>query len=235
MKKNNLPEVKYEPEPGTATYMAKLIAGANQAEHNTLTHRSNTNSGHTSLQSSLNRTVIKTSTYPTSGATAIGPQFVIVDGQANTKRGRHNNSISQDDSVLTMSTKKQKDELPRSLSQPQKSSTLNLEEELNMVEKLRHLKIKIKEMSLEVSDKMKYWIPIGGGKVRKHFSLIEFATHLRNNDIIMDGERKREILKETENSICAKFGHEELSVELSYSGSRMISSMTSDEDLQVFP
>jgi len=108
LKKNNLPEVKYEPEPGTATYMAKLIAGANQAEHNTLTHRSNTNSGHTSLQSSLNRTVIKTSTYPTSGSTAIGPQFVIVDGQANTKRGRHNNSISQDDSVLTMSTKKTK-------------------------------------------------------------------------------------------------------------------------------
>ena len=38
LKKNGLPEVKYEPEPGTATYMAKLIAGAN-TKQNTQAHR----------------------------------------------------------------------------------------------------------------------------------------------------------------------------------------------------
>ena len=38
LKNNGLPEIKYEPEPGTATFMAKLIAGTNCTDTDTHTH-----------------------------------------------------------------------------------------------------------------------------------------------------------------------------------------------------
>ena len=83
LKKNGLPEVQYEPEPGTATYMAKLIAGAN-TKQNTQAHRSNTTSGTTSAQSiPENRTIIKTSTLHTRGATSLSPQFRLTTNQTN--------------------------------------------------------------------------------------------------------------------------------------------------------
>ena len=38
LKKNGLPEIKYEPEPGTAAFMAKLLTGANCTDTHTHTH-----------------------------------------------------------------------------------------------------------------------------------------------------------------------------------------------------
>ena len=64
---------------------------------------------------------------------------------------------------------------------------------------------------------MKQLIPNGGGKVKKHFIIMDFANHLKNNDFIMNGEEKREILQEAEYLIRSKAGHLEFSTELSYS------------------
>ena len=64
---------------------------------------------------------------------------------------------------------------------------------------------------------------------------MEFANHLKNDDFIMNGEEKREILQETENLISSKAGHLELSTELSYSGPLRINFMSSDDDSQDFP
>ena len=99
LKKNGLPEVRYDPEPGTASYMAKLIAGAN-TNQNTQAHRSNTISGTTSAQSvPENRTIIKTSTLHTLGATSLSPQFRLTTNRTNlSKRSRALNcSVSLDD------------------------------------------------------------------------------------------------------------------------------------------
>ena len=133
LKKNGLPEVKYEPEPGTATYMAKLMAGANHTEHNPLplsyrsttplgqtsTHRSTIPLGHTPALHSP--TITKTSVLQTLGATALAPQFRITSNQANfSKRGRTaNSSMSLDDSTLQITSKKHKEDRQISLSQPQ--------------------------------------------------------------------------------------------------------------------
>ena len=242
MKKNGLPEVKYEPEPETATYMAKLIAGAN-TKQNTQVHRSNTFSGTTPVQSAPeNRTIIKTSTLHTLGATSLSPQFRLTTNRTNlSKRSRAlNSSISLDDSVIQGTSKKQKDDMQNSLSQPQKTSTQNMEEEMNIIEKHRHLKSKIKAMHLEISDKLKHHLminPNGGGRFKKHFTIIDFANHLKNNDFIMDGEEKREILQETDNLISSNAGLLELSTELNYSGPHIVNEiieMSSDNDSQDF-
>ena len=236
LKKNGLPEVKYEPEPGTANYMAKLIAGAN-TNQNFQTHRSNTILGTTSDQSaSENRTIIKASTLHPLGAMALPPQFKITSNQTSlNKRGRTlNTSISHDDSTLLVTTKKQKDDMQTSSLQPQKTSTPNTEEHANVAEKYRQLKCKIKAMHLEVSDKLKHMIPHSEETCKKHFTIIQFANHLRNSDLIMDGEKKREILLETDNLTSHRAGHLELSTELSYSGPRMVNTMNSDYDSQDF-
>ena len=171
------------------------------------------------------------------GATALAPQFRLTTNQANiSKRGRtSNNSVSLDDSVIQVTSKKQKDDMQNSLSQPQKTSTQNMEEQMNIIEKHRHLKNKIKAIPIEISDKLKYLLLIGGGKIKKHFIITDFANHLKNNDFIMNGEEKREILQETENLISSKAGHLELSTELSYSGPLRINFMSSDDDSQDFP
>ena len=131
LKKNGLPEVKYEPEPGTATFMAKLMAGANHTEHNPLSYRSTTPLGHTPAHKSTiplghtpalhSPTVTKTSALQTLGATALAPQFRITSNQANfSKRGRTaNSSMSLDDSTLQITSKKHKEDRQISLSQPQ--------------------------------------------------------------------------------------------------------------------
>ena len=107
-----------------------------------------------------------------------------------------------------------------------------MEEELNIAEKHRRLRSKIKAMHLEVSDKLKHLIPHGGGKQKKHFTIIEFANHLKNSDFIMDGEEKREILQESDNLISHLAGHLELSTELNYSGPRMVNRMSSGNESQ---
>ena len=105
---------------------------------------------------------------------------------------------------------------------------------MDITEKHRHLKNKIKAIPIEISNKLKHLIPNGGGKVKKHFIIMDFANHLKN-DFIMNGEEKREILQETENLISSNAGHLELSTELSYSGPRIINRMSSDDDSQDFP
>ena len=215
------------------------MAGAN-TDHNTQAYRSNTTTGITSAQYvPENRTIIKTSARQTLGATALAPQFRLTTNQANiSKRGRtSNNSVSLDDSVIQVTSKKQKDDMQNSLPQPQKTSTQNMEEQMNIIEKHRHLKNKIKAIPLEIIDKLKHLLPKGGGKIKKHFNITDFANHLKNNDFIMNGEEKREILQETENLISSKAGHLELSTELSYSlysGPLRINIMSSDDDSQDF-
>ena len=233
LKKNGLPEVKYEPEPGTATFMAKLMAGANHTELNPQIHRSTTPLGRTPTLHSP--TVTKTSTLQTLGATAFAPQFRIVSNQTSiSKRGRTaNNSMSLDDSFLEITSKKHKEDRQISLSQPQ-TSTQNIEEKLNIIEVHRHLKNKLKEKSIEVSDKLKDWIP-NGRKTRKHFNMFDLAKYLQNNDLIMDGKEKREILQEVESLISSDAGNLEISTEISYSGPRITDRTTSDDEYQVFP
>ena len=87
--------------------------------------------------------------------TALAPQFRLTTNQANfSKRGRTlNNSVSLDDSLIQVTSKKQKDDMQNSLSQPQKTSTQNMEEQMDITEKHRHLKNKIKAISIEISDK----------------------------------------------------------------------------------
>ena len=142
--------------------------------------------------------------------------------------------------VIQGTSKKQKDDMQNSLSQPQKTSTQNMEEEMNIIEKHRHLKSKIKAMHLEISDKLKHHLminPNGGGRFKKHFTIIDFANHLKNNDFIMDGEEKREILQETDNLISSNAGLLELSTELNYSGPHIVNEiieMSSDNDSQDF-
>ena len=89
-------------------------------------------------------------------------------------------------------------------------------------------------MPIQISDRLKHLIPKGEGKVEKRFNIVEFANHLKNNDFIMSGEEKREILQKTENLLICNAGELELSTELNYSGPRMVSRMSSDADLQDF-
>ena len=116
------------------------------------------------------------------------------------------------------------------LVQPTKTSTQNLEENLIPSDKYRSLKAKVKAMPIQISDKLKKHLIPNGEATLKHFTLIEFVKHIKNNDIILSGEAKNELLKETEtlinsNSQC---GHLELSTVLR-------SSMSSDSEPQDFP
>ena len=67
--------------------MAKLMAGTNYTDTNTHTHTHRTirPTGTSATQSTQNRTVIKTSTPPNLGATALG-QFVLTSNQATIAR-----------------------------------------------------------------------------------------------------------------------------------------------------
>ena len=110
-----------------------------------------------------------------------------------------------------------------------------MEEELNIKEVHTHLLNKMKEKSIEVSDTLKYCFPKGMERTRKHFNMVEFAKHLQNSDLIMDGREKREILQEVDSLINSNAGDLEISTEISYSGPRTIDRTTSDDDYQVFP
>ena len=110
-----------------------------------------------------------------------------------------------------------------------------MEDEMNSTEKHRHLRNRIKTMSIEISNKLKHLIPKGGGRVKKHFNINEFATHLRNSDFIMDGKEKREILQVTENLISSNAGHLEISAEINYSGPHTTNRTTSNDESQDFP
>ena len=234
LKKNGLPEVNYEPEPGTATFMANLMAGAYHTENNPQAHKSSTPLGRTPTLHSP--TVTKTSTLQTLGVGAVPAQFKIISNQTNiSKRGRTaNSSMSLDDSILELASKKHREDGRIFLSQPQ-TSTLSMEEELNIKEIHKHLLNKMKEKSIGVSEKLKYMFPKGKDRIRKHFNMTEFAKLLQNSDLIMDGKEKREILQEVDYLINASSGGLEISFEINYSGPRTIDRTTSDDDYQVFP
>ena len=80
------------------------------------------------------------------------------------------------------------------------------ENEMDTVEEVKYLRNKRKVKPIEVTERLKYMFPKGGGKIKKHFNLTELATHLRNSDFIMDGKEKRETLQVVENLISSNAG-----------------------------
>ena len=65
--------------------------------------------------------------------------------------------------------------------------------------------------------------------------MFDLAKYLQNNDLIMDGKEKREILQEVESLISSDAGDLEISTEISYSGPCITDRTTSDDEYQVFP
>ena len=113
------------------------------------------------------------------------------------------------------------------------------ENEMDTVEEVKYLRNKTKVKPIEVTERLKYMFPKGGGKIKTHFNLTELATHLRNSDFIMDGKEKREILQAAENLISSKAGHLEISAEINYSGphitNRTCLCSTSGDESKDFP
>ena len=244
LKKNGLPEVKYEPEPGTATFMAKLLAASLAASNctDTLTHphRANKPTGTTSAPSAPNRTIFRAPSISDLGATSLGNQFIITSNTSNQiKRNRtQNNSLSLNDSAsLQITAKKSKDDHQSELVHLPKTSTQNFEENdlsPEKINKFNSFKRKIESTSMQVSDKLKHLIPTGLSTTTQHYTILEFRKHILNNDIILSGEAKNELLHESECLCKYSYGNFELSIVLSHSGPRIVSRMSSESEANDF-
>ena len=236
LKKNGLPEIKYEPEPGTAAFMAKLLTGANCTDTHTHSHAHGANkpAGTASATFAQGRAIIRTSSISDLGAASLGNQFIITPSQSKRNRTQ-NNSLSLDDStIIQIAAKKPKDDQQHEPVQLSKTSTLNLEENTVPLDKIRSFREKVKSRPVQVSEKLKHLIPSGKKTAKKHYTIMEFAKHIKNNDIILSGDAKNELLHESDYLIKNLCGHLELSIMLSHSGPRIINRMSSDSESQGF-
>ena len=95
---------------------------------------------------------------------------------------------------------------------------------------LRLLGIRLQTQKLHLTDQAKNMIPKGQKSKKTRISVNELSDLIHNDQVIIDGQSKIEIMKDIENILEGNYGEHEVSAELDYSGPRTVNRMHSESE-----
>ena len=252
LQRNGLPIVKYQLEEGTAQHMATLIAGAHSGTQTATRTATRTPVQRTSTASGSGAAVpIKTKTFMTKYSRDqekfIKRSHGLVDisftadesSTSHTKKPKHNplhlrpqpmEYAQHTDSTDTDAPRAQPHTQPL-IPLPSFSSTGKLTDMMNDPQNaLRLLGIRLRTQKLHLTDQAKNMIPKGQKSKKTRNSVNELSDLIRNDQVIIDGQSKIEIMKDIENILKNNYGEHEVSAELDYSGPRTVNRMHSEPE-----
>ena len=95
---------------------------------------------------------------------------------------------------------------------------------------LRLLKTRLQTQKLHLTDQARDMIPKGYKSKKGKITVNHLSDLLNNDQIIINGQSKVEILKDIENILKNNYGEHEVSAELDYSGPRTVNRMHSEPE-----
>ena len=95
---------------------------------------------------------------------------------------------------------------------------------------LRLLRTRLQTQKLHLTDQSKDMIPKGQKNKKNKNSMNALSDLIHNDQVIIDGQSKVEIMKDIENILKNNYGEHEVSAELDYSGPRTVNRMHSESE-----
>ena len=95
---------------------------------------------------------------------------------------------------------------------------------------LRLLKTRLQTQKLHLTDQARHILPKGHKSQRTRMSVNRLSDLINNDQIIISGQSKVELLKDIEIILKNNYGEHEVSAELNYSGPRTVNRMHSEPE-----